>query len=471
LVSNFQALSPGFTILTAGVPAGFVQPAAGLNTLTASVLSTGLLVPNVTVGQNLENTASIRRNTANASPVSVTVTSGDQSKLLFSLTASAAGSPSITLDIPAGGTATPQFFVHGLVSSGSASYTAAASGFGTTTGTVNFAPAGFVIDTPPGDFLVTSAAPNIDVIVVPYVLDAGLNPIVPQRVRGGLTVNVAVTSSNQTVGTITTSPVQFTGGSDFKATQFDPATPGTTTIALATPAGFSNPAQHDSRIATVITAQLVILPNLLTIGKNLQAPATLLLGEPASAGGLTATLTSNSGNLKLSASETTAGVDVLMLTIPENQSSAVFYVQALTDSGIATYTASVPGYSPRDGQVNMVPSGVVIAGSFGFGTPVQAPLSGGPQPVSVFTARLLPGTLAFDETQALAGGMTLSVGLTNSNPGVGTIVTPVGINGGSAEGITQFTPLAVGSTTISILTPGNFAQPSQFTTVTAQVSP
>jgi hypothetical protein len=119
----------------------------------------------------------------------------------------------------------------------------------------------------------------------------------------------------------------------------------------------------------------------------------------------------------------------------------------------------------------MVPSGVVISGSTGFGTLVQAPLNGGPQPVSIFTARLIPGTLALDEPQALAGGMMLSVSLTNSNPGTGTVVTPVAINGGSAEGITQFTPLAVGDTTISILTPPNYAQPSQFTTVTARVTP
>jgi hypothetical protein len=468
--TTFSALTTGSTTLSAGVPAGFVLPAQGFNTVVANVTPAGLVAPTVTVGENLETTTRVLLNSPSTG-ITVTITSNDPSKVLFSTTPEAAGQASIQLNVPPGVTATPLFFVHGLANSGSVTYSAVGNGFGSAVGTVNLARSGFVIETPSTDFLITSGASNIDVTVVPYLLDAGSNPLTPQQVRGGLTVNVPVTSSNPAVGAITISPLQFTGGSSFAVTQFDPMTAGATNITVGTPAGFSVPASGAVRTATVITPALNITDGV-TIGRNLQLPGLVLLGQPAPAGGTAVQLTSNSGQLRLSALPTTAGSASITVVVPEGQSSATFYLQALGNSGTATYTATAPGYSPRTGTIAMAPSGVVITGPFGFVPfPLIAPLNSGPQPFTVWTAVLDPGTNAPVETQALAGGMNLSVDLTNSNPAIGTATSPVGIAGGSDSGVGQFVPLAVGDTVLSVLTPAGFTQATTFTTLTARVTP
>jgi len=57
---------------------------------------------------------------------------------------------------------------------------------------------------------------------------------------------VPVTSSNTGVGVITTSPVGFAANVQFVDTAFDPLTGGTTTIAVAQPAGFTAVVQEIS---------------------------------------------------------------------------------------------------------------------------------------------------------------------------------------------------------------------------------
>jgi hypothetical protein len=60
-----------------------------------------------------------------------------------------------------------------------------------------------------------------------------------QPVRGGITVNVDVTSSIPSVGVITSSPLVFTGGVSFLATAFDPIALGATDLTIEVPPGFS----------------------------------------------------------------------------------------------------------------------------------------------------------------------------------------------------------------------------------------
>ena len=69
--------------------------------------------------------------------------------------------------------------------------------------------------------------------------------------RGGLSVNVSVTSSNQTAGVITTSPLTFSNGVGLLNTQFDPLAAGGSTIEVVPPAGFSSPSNFRTIPATV----------------------------------------------------------------------------------------------------------------------------------------------------------------------------------------------------------------------------
>ncbi len=102
--------------------------------------------------------------------------------------------------------------------------------------------------------------------------------------RGGLTVNVPVTSSVPAVGTITTSPVVMQAVADGNltagTTQFDPVSGGTTTLAVAAPAGFETPDTvsqyyyHASLTATVTAPRIFVnfsdAPTELRIGEDLQ---------------------------------------------------------------------------------------------------------------------------------------------------------------------------------------------------------
>lgn len=394
--------------------------------------------------------------------------SSSPDKVLLSATADRTGSESVTLAIPGGRTSTAEFYIQAPGNSGPVTWTATAPGLGVTTGTVTIAPSGFVLHGPFGlgaDFFTTTGAGPSGLTVYPALLDATMNVVALQQLRGGLTVDVGITSSNPLAGALTASPVRFSGGANYAETQFQPAAAGTTVISASAPAEYSAPARHASLTATVRTPGIG-LEDGVWIGRNLQASGTVLLGEPAPPGGLSVALTSNSGQLLLSSSATTAGSVSIMIGIPAGQSSASFYMQALAESGAATYTVSAPGYTPRSATVMFAPSGVVIAGPLGLGFPLSTSVSGAAgQQVTVITALLDPATGSFVMSQPLAGGADLEVSLTSSDPAVASIQPAVTISGGNDSAVMPFTLLRSGSAALSVVAPAGFTEPGQFTSL------
>jgi hypothetical protein len=210
-----------------------------------------------------------------------------------------------------------------------------------------------------------------------------------------------------------------------------------------------------------------------TIGRFLQQAGTVLIGEAAPAGGLPVTITSNSaGSLQVAGSDTAAGATSVTVTIPQGQTSAVFFLHGLAASGTPTFSCSAPGYPSNSGQVILMPSGVVIAGLF-LGYPHRVSLASGPSSLTLSTAILNPADNTFGVKQPLAGGLSVSVSLTNSKPSVGTVsATPVTLLGGTENTLTPFTPLVANDqTTITAVPPLNFTQPSNYGSVLVQVEP
>jgi hypothetical protein len=434
-----------------------------------------MMTSNVTVGYKLQTTGQVTLQGVAPSALTVTLVSNDPSKVLLSKTPNGAGTASITLNVPAGFSATPDFYIQGMASSGMATYTASAPGFGSANGAVTLTPSGFVLSGPFGlgaNFFTTSGSANSNINVFAARLDASGNYLESQTVAGGLSANVSVTSSAPAVGTITTSPVTITGGSNLAITQFDPVSAGTTTLTATGPADFTTPAQHRSLTATVQTANILLEAGLV-IGKSLQQISTVLVGDAAGPGGLTVTLTSNHPSLlKLAATGTVAGANSINVTIPEGLTSTTFYLQSLGDLGTATFTASAPGYAPRTATVNLAPSGVVIAGMFGLGFPHWPSVAAGASQMTVYTALLNPSNNNFVQFQELAGGTSLNVSLTNSDPTVGTIQTPVTITGGTDHVTATYTPLLANmSALVSVAKPPDFSPPSQYTSVVVQTFP
>ena len=142
---TFSAAGIGPATITVQNPPGYTAPTDGSKTVQVTVADGGCLAGNITVGRNLETTMRVGLNgIAPPGGVSMTVTSNDPSKLRFSKTSAGAGAAAITLSLPENAGASPEFSVDGLASSGTATYTAQASGFGQCTGTVTFAPSGIV---------------------------------------------------------------------------------------------------------------------------------------------------------------------------------------------------------------------------------------------------------------------------------------------------------------------------------------
>jgi hypothetical protein len=129
---------------------------------------------------------------------------------------------------------------------------ASAPGYAPDTSTITLAPSGFAISSP-GNFTTTTQSPNTSIQVTSgrpsqiFLTFADGQPI-----RGGLSVELSLTSSDPTVGTITVSPLDFTGSETPKSTAFDPVGSGSTSIGLEQPAGFSTLSTLGQITATVI---------------------------------------------------------------------------------------------------------------------------------------------------------------------------------------------------------------------------
>lgn len=368
------------------------------------------------------------------------------------------------------------FLVQGLVSSGTVTYTALASGFGSNTGTVTLRPAGVVITGPFGfgnPLVTTVAAPSSIVTVSTAMLDSSGNFVQVQPAVGGSSVNVDVASANTLIGTISQSTVTITGGSTSATTEFQPHSAGNTTVTASVPAGFIAPNQFGSLAADVILPGIAVTDGV-AVGQRLQQLGTAILGQPAPAGGLQVRLTSNDpAALLISASPNVAGSPFITINVPAGQVVLSYYLQGVGASGTATYTASAPGYVSRTGNVPLAPSGIVIAGPFGVGLSFFSTslAAGGTTPLSISTAQLDPSTGEFVSIQPLAGGQSVSIFLNNSVPSVGSVVSPVTLTGGNDTVTSTFKPLSQGSTLISVNTPSGFTQPARFTFISAQVNP
>ena len=473
--ATFTANGPsvGVAQLAAEVPSGFSRPALGADAVVATVTSATMMTSAVTVGENLQTTTNIRLNSpAPAGGIVVSITSNDPGKVLFATSATAAGASSITMTIPAGRTASTDFYVQGLTNSGVVNFRVSAAGFGTVFGSVTLTRSGFVMAGPFGtgtDFFTTTGADSTSLTVTATRLDSTFSSIEPQPVRGGLTVDVETTNSTPATGSILGSPVRFTGGVLSATAQFQPQGAGTTLVGVTAPTGFTPAANGASMLVTVRVPGLVI-ENGVTIGNNLQLRGTLLLGQASPVGGVQVTISSNSPDLLLSTSAAAAGTSSIVLTIAAGQTSGTYYLQARASSGSATYTASAAGYQVRTATVNMAPSGVTITGPFGPGFPMQMTLSGGPRPATVSLGLLDPSTNAFVMSQPLSGGLSLTVTLNNSNPNAATLATQVTIAAGVSDVDVPVQPVAAGSTLISMPLPVGYTLPRTATSLSVTVS-
>jgi uncharacterized repeat protein (TIGR01451 family) len=472
----FDPSATGTSLIAAVPPAGFSTPST-FRTSTATVNSPTLFTSSLAIGNNLQTSENaILGAPAPAGGVTVTVTSGDATRLLLSTSATAQGTDHLTFDLTAGASSTPAFFVQALAGTGTVPVITSAPGFTTHTATITLQPSGFIINSP-GAITTTSGSANTNIQVTSAVLNpANLNWINNQALRGGIApVSVTVTSTDLTggpgVGSITTSPLVFNGGDLAKNTAFDPAVGGTAQVAVVPPTGFSTPSNFRTLTATVNQAGLTFANQI--IGKDMMVSDGIGLGAPAPTGGVQITLTSaDPTRLVLSATGIDVGTRQISLTVGAGQtSSPAFFIQSLASSGPVAVTATAPGYADGSASYTLVPSGFIINSPGAFSTTTFS----GNTTIQVTSARLDPTTLNWQGNQTLRGGFSATVAVTATDqtggPGVGAIVgSPVVFNGAEFIKTVSFDPAVTGTSLIAVTPPTGFSTPSNFRTVTATVT-
>ena len=474
----------------------FVFPAAAmaLSWLACQSIAAepALTAPNVTVGRNLQTYAAVTLAQVVAAPgLQVTLTSADPERLLLSKASDQPGAASITVTVMPHFRVSTEFWVQGRADSGTVTYSATAPGVGTATGTVTLAPSAIVIAGPfrlpsfPG----TPKGYPAKLSVFSAMLDSSHKVAEEQQVAGGSQVEVSITNSNPEVGAVGAPKLTFTGGTSEATTYFKPAAQGNTTLGLVPPPGFTKPAALASVIAAIDLPGVAITDDVI-LGKNLQTPGVLCLGETPPAGGTQVTLTSSDpSKLVLSKRPDESGSGAITLSVPEGQLTAKYYLQSLADSGVVTYKATAPDFRSRVARIGLAPSGVIVAYER-YGPPDEASVlrAGAANDerrfyaslteakkqaphVVVWSVRLDPATgLAADITvQELRPGVSAAVTLASSNPEVGTVESPLTIASGSNHAVSKFIPLSKGETVISVNTPAGFARPKNAISVPATV--
>jgi putative flippase GtrA len=443
-----------------------------LNLTIAPAAADAIAITGTTVGKDLQSTVTITLPTAAPTNLNVTITSSDAALVRLAARPGDSGTNPLIVPVSQGSN---QFFlyVHGMAGSGSATLTASAPSYSNGVSVVNLTPSAFVLDGPNG--IGSSFLANLNqtttVTVRSYRLDASLNPVQAQPLRGGLTMPVTLNSSLPSVGTITPS-VSFSDGASSASATFTALAPGTTTLTAVPPAGFSTPAGSANTLtATVQSLGMTIALASNRVGHHLQTSAQIRLTGAPSADLPVTIVSDNPTSLKLSSSSSVQGSGSLMLNIGAGFSySPAFVVQGFATSGSVTITASAPGYPSASATVTLTPSGLVLSGPNGLGGNFTTTTGIGNTNIEVYTARLdAPNSYA--EPQALAGGLSIPVNVTTSRPAVGTIVNPsLTINGGSGSALTEFQPVSEGTTVLSVSGPADLTIPAQYASLSATVS-
>jgi hypothetical protein len=457
-------VAPGSTTLTAST-AGVTPATATITVNNAPPINIG----DATIGRNLQT--SMNGSLSVAAPpvtgVQLTITSADPSRLLVSTSATAVGGASITVTVGGNQTFIPNFFLHALAGSGTAQFTTSAPGYATDTSTVTLTPSGFIINSPSVINTTTFAANSTVQIAAARLAPGTLNFQANQELRAGLAVNVSMSSSDTTVGSIVGSPVTFAGGQGTASVQFDPANQGTSTLEVATPAGFDAP-NNFRQITATVTAPAIngFSGGALRVGEDLQDTVNVSLSvAPPSAVDITVTLASGA-IARVSDTATVLGGTTVVFPGVANTTQRTLFLQGLLQ-GTTQVTVSAPGYATNTQTITVDPSGFIINGPTAINTTTFSANTA----VQITAARLLPGTLVFQENETVRAGLTVPVTISSSNAAVG-IITPNPLSFGPSVGTlnTQFDPLGEGTTVIEVTTPSGFDASSNFRQITATVT-
>ncbi|MEO5818683.1 MAG: Ig-like domain-containing protein [Gemmatimonadaceae bacterium] len=475
----FDPINAGTTTVAVAAP-NVVATTAASQVVTITAPNFTFSIGGARVGAGLRSDASgiFLGAPAPAGGLTVTLASSSASVLLVSDDgATTVGTGTATLSVPAGATYV-SFYMHGNNgAAGTATVTASATGYTTTTSAaIDVASAAVEIV---GLYSpTTTLSPDDDFVARIGVVDpAGTSVYQEQTIRpGGSAVVVTMTNSNSAVARLTTSsgsgqsrtvsiPVgQSRSPNDVAAggIAFDPLAAGTTTITAAAPNLVT--AAEGTVVMTIDAPTFTVNVGAARVGAGLRSQVgSIYLGAPAPAGGLAVTLTSSNASVMLVSDDgaTTVGTGSAVLNVSAGSTVAFFYLHGVEGAaGTVTVTASAPGFTDATASATVAAKALDL-----FGVPTSTTAGAAD---NEFIARIgvvdAAGTSLFQEQEVRPGGTTVVVTLTNSNAAVARLTTSAGsaqsrtvsIASGNARspgtvaaGGVAFDPLAAGNTTVA----------------------
>ncbi len=459
----FDPATAGTTTVAITQPDGFTQPSNGRTALTATVTAPAIAMSDVTVGKDLQAAANTRLTVVPPTPTDLTLTVTDESTALLSTDAATVGSKTITL---AGVTSAnwQGFAVQGLTE-GTTTLTVSADGYATTTATLTVRASGFHLST--GDFSTTTFSGDTAIHIDAYVLSATGTLWSQQELRPGTSATVQLTNTDDAVGSLTEATLTLPGNSGYRvSTAFDPATAGTTTVAIIQPDGFTQPGNGRTALTATVTAPAIAMSDV-TVGKDLQVGAnTRLTVVPPTPTDITLTVADGSTAV-ISTSPATVGSRSITLAGVTSANWQGFTVQGLTE-GTTTLTVSADGYATTTATLTVRASGFHLStGDFTTST------FSGDTAIHI-DAYVLSATGTLWSQQELRPGTSATVQLTNSHDAVGSLTeATLTLAGNSGYRVsTAFDPATAGTTTVAIIQPDGFTQPGNGrTSLTATVTP
>ena len=254
----FDPLTAGTTDIGITQPAGYTEANNATVSRTANVdapdtwlksTCSSSAISSADIGHDLQIERRVCLQNAAPTPVDVTIEIIGPTVATISTDPTVAGGSTITFP-GITGTSTPTFFIQGLADGLGTELHITAAGYDQWITTLQIIDAGFYISTP-NDFTTTTSSANRTIEIRSASLNTNGTIKSQQEVRGGASFDVGVVSSNTSVGTITLSPLTFTGGDTALTTQFDPLAVGTSTLSIVPPTGFTPVPGKTSIVATV----------------------------------------------------------------------------------------------------------------------------------------------------------------------------------------------------------------------------
>jgi hypothetical protein len=458
----FTPVDAGATTVTISQPLGFTVPTNLAQSVNVTVTAPSINSADSLIGLNLQEARSVTLAAAPVVATDFTVTVADPTIAVISKIATEAG---LGTQVYSGVTSSflGSMFVQGL-RLGSTTITISGAGYATQVNTVEVTPSGFYFSA--NSFSTTSFSSDRAI----GLRSARLNPstnnfAVIQGLRGGLNVDVPLSSSDTNVGTMSTS-VSFTGNASSVSGNFDPISAGSTTLAIAQPAGFTAPANLNTSIVATVTAPNINISDV-TVGKDLQTTLNIIFDAPPPSPVDVVVSVSAASIAVVGNNANTAGAG----TITFNNVSSTF-VGTLVIQGLAVGTtniiAAAPGYNDGVSTVTVDPSGFAFQSSATLTTGVSSANSN----ILVRPYRLNPTTLNVVVVQSVRGGLSLNVEVLSSAPTTGAItLSPLTFSANENAQNTQFDPLARGNTVISLQQPVGMSTPSNLQSIAVTVNP